>query len=845
MEKRKLSLVLALLGIAHAANGQVVENWAVELHEAHIYNKMPYRLMKPIYFDPNKRYPVIVSLHGAGGRGTDNLKQLRRWNEVLAEQKRRTDYPAFVIAPQANVMWNTTHLQNIKDIIKDLPSVDMNRIYIIGHSMGGEGTYRIIQSDPNYFAAAAPSAGSGLARGKDFIDASIIKDIPIWAFHGDQDNVCPIVHDQRVFSEMQKIGGNMKLTTWVGDGHGVAVKMIAGSDNGITQLSSDRCDPESSFLKWLFAQRLSNRKKSSKKVNGLWRPLPGMLEGGVLSERVELWENNRLWHMVDAQDEYLLSGFESRPGRHPWQGEHVGKWLHAATLAYERTHDEKLGETLKNIVERLLASQESNGYLGTYAEKKRFYRAPADKKSWDVWSHRYNLYGLLTYERFHPDDRIVKACEQMADLLIGTFDEGKADITDNGTRCGISSTTVLESINMLYERTHEERFLKFAEHIVDCSENAPGLRLMGAMLKKKDVSGPGDGKAYQLMANLLGYLLLYEHTGDERYLKTVQNGWENIKAHHVYVTGGPWSRHMSYNGNKECFALPQDFEPVKSVVETCSTTTWIQLNLHLLELTGQARYAAEAERAVFNQLMAAQHREGIDWCYFTRANQDCQPFGAKITCCASSGPRALEMFSHYLIGEVDGAVSLASLVPCTATLSEAFGQAQIKVTGNYPVSPSIGICFEQADGKEFAVEFRNPCGARLASVRINGKDIVVTKNGRGFYRLSRAWKTGDEIAIEFEYLLKSHIETPKGGQRWVAFTYGPWALAQKIDEGVAVDEPFFGKDVPSRVASEWLEPYPTQEGAVLRFRIKSTKILLGPFYCTGSKKTGPRTYFKF
>jgi predicted peptidase len=103
-----------------------------------------------------------------------------------------------------------------------------------------------------------------LAGSKDFLDASIIKDVPIWAFHGDQDKVCPIERDQRVFSEMQSIGGNMKFTAWTGDGHGVAAKMITGSDNGITQLSSDRCDPEPVFLDWLFKQRTANHERSYK-----------------------------------------------------------------------------------------------------------------------------------------------------------------------------------------------------------------------------------------------------------------------------------------------------------------------------------------------------------------------------------------------------------------------------------------------------------------------------------------------------------------------------------------------------------------------------------------------------
>ena len=254
---KKLLIPLVLFLIAQVANSQAVDDWVVELHDAHIYNNMPYRLMMPINYESGKSYPVIVSLHGGGGRGTDNLKQLRNWNQVLAEEQNRKDYPCYVLAPQVNELWNGAHLSNIKAIIKNSPSVDINRIYILGHSMGGHGTYILTQIDPEYFAAAAPSAGSGLPQTEKFIDVSVIKDIPFWAFHGDQDKTCPIEKDQIVFAEMKKIGGNMKFTTWAGDGHGIAVKMIAGSDNGSTQFSSDRCDPEPELLKWLFKQKLS------------------------------------------------------------------------------------------------------------------------------------------------------------------------------------------------------------------------------------------------------------------------------------------------------------------------------------------------------------------------------------------------------------------------------------------------------------------------------------------------------------------------------------------------------------------------------------------------------------
>ena len=247
---------LVLAGcVANAA-----EEW-VALYEPLALKEMPCRVMKPMRFDSNKQYPVIVSLHGGGGRGTDNRKQLRDWNKPLAGQQRRTEFPCYVVAPQSTDLWNAEHLKQIKEVIKGLPSVDMDRIYILGHSMRGHGTYILTQLDPGYFAAAAPSAGSGLKKTEDFIDPAKIKDLPIWAFHGDKDGVCPIDRDRKVFDEMKKLGGNMKLTTWVGDKHAVSDKMIIGADNGTTELSSGRCDKEPDFMTWLFAQ---SRKKRGK-----------------------------------------------------------------------------------------------------------------------------------------------------------------------------------------------------------------------------------------------------------------------------------------------------------------------------------------------------------------------------------------------------------------------------------------------------------------------------------------------------------------------------------------------------------------------------------------------------
>lgn len=242
-------VVIMLANSVHADE----ESWR-DLYKPSAFDDMPCRVMTPLSFDPDQKYPVIISLHGAGGKGINNKKQLKEWNLQLADEQRRKDFPCYVVAPQTDQLWNSDHLQKIKRIIDTLPSTDMDRIYILGHSMGGHGTYIFTQLDPDFFAAAAPSAGSGLRRTEPFIDPEKIKDLPIWAFHGDKDGVCPIEKDQVVFDEMKRLGGNMKFTIWQGDNHGVSGRFIPGAKNGRTYLSSTRCNNEDDFLTWLFAQ---------------------------------------------------------------------------------------------------------------------------------------------------------------------------------------------------------------------------------------------------------------------------------------------------------------------------------------------------------------------------------------------------------------------------------------------------------------------------------------------------------------------------------------------------------------------------------------------------------------
>ena len=605
--------------------------------------------------------------------------------------------------------------------------------------------------------------------------------------------------------------------------------------------------------------------EQEKVISNQWQQMKTIDENGLIGERVDLWRNNRLWFI--AESGYLIDGFENRPGVHPWQGEHIGKWLHAATLAYNVTGNEKLKEKLDEMVERLLATQLPNGYLGTYASYYTFMALPendmkteladdiqpthnnvnpaiSDKApggGWDTWTIRYNIYGLLTYEKYFPNKEIVEACKKMGDLLINIYGEGKYDLSKYGTRQGISSTTLLESIVMLYEATLENKYLDFAERIVQVSEENPKHRLMGTMLDKGSVVYPGDGKGYQLMANLLGYLRLYRCTGNEKYLQTVLHGWNEIYKKHLLTTGGPWTRKMTYNANKECFAHSDAFHPERIVVEGCCDATWIQLNIHLFEFTGDAKYFNEAEVTLINSVYGHQYSDGIEWCYYTKPNEFNPPYVTNFHCCGSSEPRGMEMYSSHLAGEINNNLSVNTLFPSTIQLTNKFGGGNIKIEGSFPLETFAKIHLETENEKNFTLEFRIPANSSLAGVTVNGKKTEVKKNGRGFFELNRKWEKGDVIAVDFDYILKAHLQAGEGGEKWVAFTYGPIALAQKIAE-MPDDEPF--TNLGSKEPLEFLNMLSKTSDSEIVFTIKGTDISLIPYYQTGSKQAGPRTYFK-
>ena len=220
--------------------------------------QMPYRLFRP---EATGKLPLVVYLHGSGGQGDDNLRQLGLGNifgtRVWLLPENQKAFPCYVLVPQTDRGWvryDPTQwekgkaeivpglgegarmvLQIVDGLRHEFP-IDEGRIYVMGQSMGGAGTWNVISNRPDFFAAAGICCGSISSE-----DGTGSLKTPLWCFHGYSDQTVPVSESRDRIAARRKAGGHPLYTEY------------AGVDHNVWEWAFT----EPALLKWLFSQRLA------------------------------------------------------------------------------------------------------------------------------------------------------------------------------------------------------------------------------------------------------------------------------------------------------------------------------------------------------------------------------------------------------------------------------------------------------------------------------------------------------------------------------------------------------------------------------------------------------------
>ena len=221
-----------------------------------------YRWVEKLPKDGGK-VPLVLFLHGAGERGTDNTAQLKYGVKELLDWLDAHEKGYRIVAGQVphgkrwvEVDWGATghkmpqkpsetmalQIELLDRLLAD-PATDGSRVYVTGISMGGYGTWDLVCRRPEVFAAAMPVCG-----GADVAQAARVAEVPIWVFHGDSDSVVPVCRSRNMVAALWQCGGKVRYREYPGVGHNCWTPTYADKD----------------VLKWFFGQRKSGRGNDAK-----------------------------------------------------------------------------------------------------------------------------------------------------------------------------------------------------------------------------------------------------------------------------------------------------------------------------------------------------------------------------------------------------------------------------------------------------------------------------------------------------------------------------------------------------------------------------------------------------
>ena len=486
---------------------------------------------------------------------------------------------------------------------------------------------------------------------------------------------------------------------------------------------------------------------------------------GFLGYRMKINLEKRL---LQIDSTTILSGFRHRPGSQVWLGEHVGKFLFSASNTYKYSNDIRIKKLADGIVKQYIACQLPDGYLGTYLPKDYW-------TEWDVWAHKYAIIGLLNYYSVTGDQNALNAAKKAGDLMCNTFGDepGKRDLMTAGWHVGLAPGSILEPMVDLYRFSGDKRYLNFCEYILRAFEHPNGPKIMSGLEKYGQVTKVGNGKAYEMLSCFLGMLKYYKITGDERYLKALETAWTDICKNRLYLTGtSSVDEHFQEDG-----IMPA--ENSTKMGEGCVTTTWLQFNLQLLQITGNPKYSEELERSVYNHLLAAENPQTGCVSYYT-ALQGAKPYKCDqgFSCCLSSIPRGISLIPDLIWGKINGVFSVMMVESGIVTDTiEAENHSRVALTiessTRFPLEGSVNYKITPSSTNKFELNFRVPQWARNYKATI-GREIYKGNAGK-MVKIDRKWSANEVVRVTFDM----PVEVIPGGKSYpgkIALKRGPQVL---------------------------------------------------------------------
>lgn len=498
--------------------------------------------------------------------------------------------------------------------------------------------------------------------------------------------------------------------------------------------------------------------------------------GGFVGDRMEL---NRNVYLKNFPIEKYVGFIEERnhTGWDWTRAEQHGKWLESAYLSAIQSGDNELLDKARKMLDRIIASQEPEGYLGATAES---YRSPEHPiRGMDPYELYFVFHALISVYEQTDYKPALESAEKLADYFLKYFGPGKnefwpsklrepenrrkrlagtSDFAGHSVHYSWEGTLLADPVARLYELTGKKKYLDWSKWVVGNIDGWSGWDSYSRL----DSVADGTLTVYDLQPyvhshtfhmNFLGFLRLYRTTGDESYLRKVIGAWNDIARRQMYVTGGvSVAEHYEHGFVK----------PISgNIVETCATMSWMQLTQGLLELTGDPKYAEAMERLMLNHVFAGQDSKSGSCRYHTAPNgYKPEGFFHGPDCCTASGHRVISLLPSFIYTTTpDNGVVVNQYLPS----EYSHNGFAFKMSGDYPTNDLITLTVTDAKKAPKCLKLRIPTWCKNPEISLNGK--LMTGIAPGTYlNINQKLKTGDKIDIhlpkEFKWIKReNHSKT--------------------------------------------------------------------------------------
>lgn len=486
----------------------------------------------------------------------------------------------------------------------------------------------------------------------------------------------------------------------------------------------------------------------------------------------------------------------------------VYKWLEAVGFALQSGDIPALRQKAEAVIDEIVAAQEPTGYINTfYTLENRAQRHKNMRHGHEMYCLGHMVQGGIAWYRATGDRKLLDSSVRMVEYVLREFGPGREPLFEGHPEIELALVE-------LYRQTGDQRFLKLAAYFLEGDpRNHPQIppREFVYLFTGKSILERTrlEGHAVRAMYAVAGGADYFLETGDQRYKKVLDNLWQDLIRHKLYVTGGVGAR-----ATGEAFGESYELPNQQAYTESCAALGSMFWAWRMMHAEPNSQYTDAFERALYNGANSGLSLRGDLYCYRNPLEHVGNPEDKirnpwyDTTCCPPNLQRMLASLPGYFYSTSKEGLWIHLFDNNQLKWKLEDGKTlALGVRTAYPWEGKVDFEIKDAPGAEFTIFVRKPAWAGSAEVEIGGRRESPSMRN-GYWAIRRAWKPGDRFSVDFKIHERLTEANPRIRENIgkVAVERGPIVYCmEEVDQpgGVSVFDWVLDRSAGSSFRAEW------------------------------------------